>query len=119
MTRIRINDVEFDGAYINIHKPNGVIYDVDIRDSGLYRDVMGYDTFEAYCKERWDFSRRNAYYLIDAAEVIGNVKRASQTDNIPSSIRQTVPLARLEPDQQRTAWAKAVETAPEGYYENF
>ncbi|PKN68436.1 MAG: hypothetical protein CVU54_14700 [Deltaproteobacteria bacterium HGW-Deltaproteobacteria-12] len=66
-------------------------------------DVLGFDTFEAYCKSRWDFSRRNAYYLIDAASVVDNVKHVAQNDS-PSSLRQTIPLARLEPDQQREAW---------------
>ena len=117
MTRIRINDVEFDGAYINIHKPNGVIYDVDIRDSGLYRDVMGYDTFEAYCKERWDMSRRHAYRLMESFSVVDAIKCDQLVT--PATESQTRPLARLEPDQQRTAWQRAVETAPEGYYENF
>ena len=36
----------------------------------------------------------------------------STTVDIPE--RQIRPLARLEPEQQRTAWQKAVETAPEG-----
>jgi hypothetical protein len=86
---------------------------MEIRDSGLYRDVLGFDTFEEYCKEKWDMGRRNAYYLIDAASVVDNVKRVAQIDS-PSTLRQTIPLARLEPEQQREAWAKAVETAPEG-----
>jgi len=86
---------------------------MEIRDRGLYRDVLGFDTFEEYCKEKWDMGRRNAYYLIDAASVVDNVKRVAQIDS-PSTLRQTIPLARLEPDQQREAWARAVETAQEG-----
>lgn len=35
-------------------------------------------------------------------------------DNKPVTESQARPLTRLEPDQQRIAWQKAVETAPEG-----
>lgn len=95
----------------------GAFYDVgralmEIRDKGLYRDVLGYETFEAYCKARWDFSRQRAYQFIDSATVKENV--STIVDIAPVTESQTRPLARLEPDQQREAWAKAVETAPEG-----
>lgn len=83
----------------------------EIRDKKLYSDVLGFETFEAYCKARWDFSRRNAYYLIDAAAVIENVNHGSQP---PANERQARPLTRLEPEQQREAWKQVVETAPEG-----
>jgi len=85
---------------------------MEIRDSGLYRDVLGFDTFEAYCRERWDFTRSYAYRLMDSASVIEVVSPIG--DIKPTNESQTRPLARLEPDQQREAWAKAVETAPEG-----
>lgn len=85
---------------------------MEIRDSGLYRDVLGFDTFEAYCRERWDFNSSRARQLIMSVEAIENVK--SVTTVTPNNERQTRPLARLEPDQQREAWAKAVETAPDG-----
>lgn len=85
---------------------------MEIRDSGLYRDVLGFDTFEAYCKDRWDFNSSRARQLIMSVEAIENVK--SVTTVTPNNERQTRPLARLEPDQQREAWARAVETAPEG-----
>ena len=67
---------------------------MEIRDRGLYRDVLGYKTFEAYCKERWSFNRRYTYYLIDSANVIQNVNNCSQ---IPATESQTRPLSRREP----------------------
>lgn len=97
-----------------IQKNIGAFYEVgralmEIRDKGLYRDVLGYDTFETYCKQRWDLSRPRAYQLIEAVTVKENL---STTVDIPE--RQIRPLAKLQPEQQRTAWQKAVETAPEG-----
>jgi len=85
---------------------------MEIRDRGYYRDVLGYETFEAYCKDRWDFSRQHAYRFIDSAKVVLNV--TDRLQNTPANLEQTRPLAKLEPDQQREAWVKAVETAPEG-----
>ncbi len=85
---------------------------MEIRDRGLYRDVKGYETFEAYCKKEWDFNRAHAYRLMDSAKVIEVL--SPMGDITPSSERQTRPLARLEPEKQREVWQKAVETAPEG-----
>ena len=119
---IAINTARLDELEAVIQKNIGAFYEVgralmEIRDSGLYRDVMGYDTFEAYCKERWDMSKMHAYRLMDSFKVVESVK--SNQLVTPATESQTRPLARLEPDQQRTAWQRAVETAPEGYYENF
>ncbi len=84
---------------------------MEIRDRGYYREVLGFETFEAYCKAKWDFSRRNAYYLMEAASVIENVNNCSQ---IPVTESQARPLSKLEPAQQRAAWQQAVATAPDG-----
>lgn len=99
-----------------IQRNIGAFYEVgralmEIRDKGLYRDVLGYDTFESYCKDRWDLSRPRAYQLIDAATIERNL---STIVDKPQTESQTRPLSRLNPEQQRTAWQKAVETAPEG-----
>ena len=85
---------------------------MEIRDKAYYRDVLGFETFEAYCKEKWDINSAHAYRLIDSAMVIETV--SPMGDRVPENERQTRPLARLEPEQQREAWQKAVETAPEG-----
>jgi hypothetical protein len=96
----------------------GAFYDVgralmEIRDRELYKIKNGgeYQTFELYCKGVWDFKRTYAFYMIESARVIENVHNC---ERIPMTESQTRPLARLEPDQQREAWQKAVETAPEG-----
>ena len=39
----------------------------EIRDSKLYREH--YQTFDAYCNERWGWTRQRAYQVISAAEV--------------------------------------------------
>ncbi len=54
------------------------------------------------------------YQLIDAAKVIENVRHGAQTTIMPENERQVRPLTKLNPDQQREAWAKVIQTAPEG-----
>ena len=48
----------------------------EIRDRRLYAQ-QGYDTFEAYCHERWNLSRSYAHRLIDASHVASVVSRES------------------------------------------
>lgn len=110
------NSAELEQLENVIQKNIGAFYEVgralmEIRDKGLYRDVLGYDTFEAYCKARWDFSKSYANYLISSNVVLENL---TTTVVKPESERQLRPLSKLEPEQQRTAWKKAVETAPDG-----
>jgi len=84
---------------------------MEIRDKGLYRDVLGYQTFEEYCRVKWDMKRTYAYYMIESAKVVENVHHGEQ---IPMTESQTRPLARLDPEKQKEAWQMAVETAPDG-----
>ncbi len=84
------------------------------RDDRLYLHKNGasYQTFEAYCRGAWDFNRAHAYRLIDSAKVIEVL--SPMGDVSPASERQARPLTRLEPEKQKEAWTRAVETAPEG-----
>jgi site-specific DNA-methyltransferase (adenine-specific) len=56
-------------------------------------------------------SRPRAYQLIEAATVATNL---STMVDIPTTERQARPLTVLDPEQQREAWQRAVETAPNG-----
>jgi hypothetical protein len=67
--------------------------------------------FEEYCRERWDMARRTAYQFIEAAKVVKNL---CAIEHKPTHESQLRPLTHLEPEQQPTAWKKAVETAPMG-----
>ncbi len=83
---------------------------LEIRDSRLYRREFG--TFEEYCRDRWGMERRHAYRLIDAAQVVSNVSHGTQIE--PENERQIRPLTSLEPELQREAWQRAIDTAPDG-----
>jgi hypothetical protein len=56
--------------------------------------------------------RRNAYRLMDAAQVVENVSHGTQI--LPTNERQARPLASLPPEQQVQVWQQVVETAPNG-----
>ncbi|MBF2067511.1 MAG: hypothetical protein IGS39_24305 [Calothrix sp. C42_A2020_038] len=79
-----------------------------LRDKRLYR--QNYNSFEEYCMNRWEMSRRSAYYLIDAAAVYENVNRSSQI--LPANERQARPLTVLTPSEQQKVWEQVVSTAP-------
>jgi N6-adenosine-specific RNA methylase IME4 len=81
-----------------------------IRDKKLYRQE--YSTFEEYCQSKWSISRPRAYQLIDSAKVIGNL--STFVDKTPDNEAQARPLTKLGPEDQVKAWAKVIETAPEG-----
>lgn len=82
---------------------------LEIRDGRLYR--LSHGNFEDYCRERWGMSRIHAHRLIDAATVADNLLPIG---NIPTTESQARPLTVLEPAQQREAWQRAIETAPNG-----
>ncbi len=80
---------------------------LEIRDSRLYRAEFG--TFEEYCRERWGMSKTHANRYVEAAGVAVNLTPMGVIQ--PERERQLRPLAPLEPEQQREAWATAVREA--------
>jgi hypothetical protein len=80
-----------------------------IRDRRLYR--KDYSTFEEYCRRKWNMSQRHANRLVASAAVIQNLGPIGLIPS-PANEAQARPLASLAPEQQRKAWALAVETAP-------
>ena len=84
-----------------------------IRVKKYYHDVLGYETFEEYCRKRWDFNSSRARQLIAATEIIDNIKSVTP-GNVPAYEKHVRPLMCLTADRQLIAWKKAVETAPDG-----
>lgn len=94
---------------------------VQIRDRRLYRST--HKTFEEYCADRFDFKRAHSYRLIDAATVVDNlspIRRQNQDELVlspmerqilPTKLEQVRPLTKLQPEEQRACWQKAVDLA--------
>ena len=80
-----------------------------IRDGRLYREDWG--TFEDYCQGKWGMVRRHANRMIAAAQAVVNLGPIGPIPQVESQAR---PLTQLAPDDQRIAWERAIETAPEG-----
>jgi hypothetical protein len=93
----------------------------------LYRET--HRTFSDYCKKLWDIARSRAFQYIDAADVTDNIRQINfsdtkgkedfvhncgQTDLTPKNEGQARALTKFAPDQQRTVWIEAVQTAPDG-----
>jgi len=81
----------------------------EIRDSHLYRQQ--FQTFEAYCRERWGLKERHAYKLMDAAAVVENLQTCP-IGQLPKTESQARPLTRLEPEVQREVWQEVVTSTP-------
>jgi hypothetical protein len=81
---------------------------LEVRDSKLYR--VGYETFEAYCKGRWGFSRPRAYQLMEAAEVVGALSTVVDTPATERVARELVPALRAGGSEAvRETWAEVVD----------
>lgn len=63
-----------------------------LRDKKLYRET--HSSFESYVRDRFDFTKRAAYYLIDAYEVVNNLKAAHSL--APSDERCEAPASRRD-----------------------
>ena len=71
-----------------------------IRDSKLYRET--HKTFQAYCRERWDFTRTHAYRLIGAAETMEVLSPLG--DTLPTAETQVRPLLQFGLADRPQVW---------------
>jgi hypothetical protein len=78
-----------------------------IRDGRLYR--MEDESFEQYCRLKWEYGRNYVDRLISAAQVFTNL--VTNSHQKPGHETQLRPLVGLTPDQAQQAWEHAVEKA--------
>lgn len=81
---------------------------IEIRDSRLYR--MQYSTFEEYCNDEHNFSRRRAYQLIEHAGIVSQLAQSGTTPPLllPMTESHAAALADVEPERRREVWDEAV-----------
>jgi hypothetical protein len=77
----------------------------EIRDSRLYKGT--HETFEDYCRERWNMSRPRAYELISAAEVVSGIP---DTLPAPANAGQAAALAAVPEAERAGVWRDVVES---------
>jgi hypothetical protein len=80
-----------------------------LRDKRLYRET--HSTFESYIRDRFDFTKRKAYYLIDAFEIVNNLKSEPMVHLLPTNERQCREIAKLPAQKRGKAWSQAIEEA--------
>jgi len=67
-----------------------------IRDGRTYRDT--HETFEAFCKETWEFSRIQAHRLIASSDVMGHLLPMGNI--VPINEAQARPLTKLRTEDE-------------------
>lgn len=77
----------------------------EIRDSRLYKGT--HDTFEAYCRERWNFSDRRASQFIEAASVVPKILGTGLPAPVVES--QARALAAVPEPERAEVWREAVD----------
>jgi hypothetical protein len=86
----------------------------EIRDSRLYRQY--HRSFDAYCRDQWDLGKSQAYRLITASEVVGDLSRARDESDedvpLPTSGRQAEELAKADPADRVDVMREAAEDGP-------
>lgn len=83
----------------------------EIRDRGYY--LTDYDTFEAFCQQEYDISRRRAYQLMDATDVVTRLSLSGEFPpaQLPLTESHAVALASVEPERRREVWDEVVAVA--------
>ena len=79
-----------------------------IRDLRLYREE--FNTFEDYCRAKWEYGRIYAHQLIAAAHLVTHLF-ANCKHRRPDRESQLRPLTGLPLDQAQLVWEKAAEHA--------
>ena len=71
-----------------------------IRDGRLYRET--HQTFERYCRDRWDFTRTHGYRLIGATETMEVLSPIGGA--LPTAETQVRPLLQFELADRPKVW---------------
>jgi hypothetical protein len=79
-----------------------------IRDNKLYRATS--ETFEGYCQQRFDLSRRYADYQIASAEVVEDLR--TRVLILPATEKQARPLLALPPEKRAQVWQSILDENP-------
>lgn len=85
---------------------------IAIKADRKYRHI-GFDTFEDYCRERWNIGSSRRAQLMSAASIANDLIGSSTTVELPTpqTERQVRPLAAVPAEERAEVWAEAVEAA--------
>jgi len=81
----------------------------EVRDNRLYLDA-GYETFEVYCKKRWQISQSMGYHLMSASDVVNSL----EGEILPTKSSHAAKLHIIKSaDLRNKAWAEVLNTGQE------
>jgi len=86
-----------------------------INKERLYR-VVGFTSFEVYCREKWGICDKYAYRLMAGATCVDMLQKAvspigESQPRLPTNESQVRPLTGLEPEKQVEVWKRVLDTA--------
>ncbi len=84
----------------------------EIRDRKLYR--LGWETFEAYCQERWGLARRTAYNMIESADAVCAIAHIPNVPAIANEAQAREVAAIIKTDGPERAAEILTEVAEDG-----
>jgi hypothetical protein len=92
-----------------------------LRDKRLYRET--HTTFESYVRDRFDFTRRAADYLISAAEIVENLKSTnsllpSDDPNLLSKREQFVLKTNVLPTKESQCRSLSKFSRSKNYFQS-
>jgi hypothetical protein len=88
----------------------------EIQDAELY--LSTHETFKAYVKDRWGFTRQHADRLIKGSEIRKQLEASvspigdSQEPILPATESVARPLSKVDEDQRAEVWGQVVADAP-------
>lgn len=85
----------------------------EIKANKLYRQT--HETFEEYCRKRFEIAQRTAYQYIESSGAMENLHNCAKIEFFPANEAQIRPLTRLDPEKQVAAWKEVVQSAPDGH----
>src|ERR1051326_352729 len=128
--RLEAYEKEFEGLEESFQRAGDIL--LAIRDEQLWRGQ--YESFEEYCRKRWNMGARRGRQLAAGASVLRNLKGPDFKGKegtgessgpgtgptspehwakvpLPTNERQTRPLGGLPPEEVREVWKTAVDDA--------
>jgi hypothetical protein len=76
--------------------------------------ALGYGTWRECVTAEFKQGQAYLYYQLEAAQIEQNLGKSTLVDSEQIPETHLRPLSKLEPAQQREAWQKAIDIAPEG-----
>ncbi len=83
---------------------------LEIRDKRLYR--QSHKTFEAYCRDKWEFSSSYAKRLMRSSEVVRKLESVPIGTLLPTTESQARPLTTIDLEEVDDVWQECIERAP-------